>query len=203
MSSDGCSARRRDQPGQWILGHGWNQNNWLEGLPTAAELDEVAPFHPVHLTHVSLHSSWENSRALKTALIHAGTQDPKNGKIVRNESGEPTGVLLETASKLVDGVIPATSAAEDIQAIADAQKALWEVGVTSVHDFDRIPCFIALQCLHQNDELKLRVLKTLPVESLEESLLLGCARGLATRCCGLGGSKCLLMGRWDHKPRQC
>jgi predicted amidohydrolase YtcJ len=177
------------QPGEWIMGHGWNQNNWPEGFPTAAELDEAALNHPVHLTHVSLHSSWENSLALKAAGITGDTPDPKNGKIVRDENGKPTGVLLEAASQLVEDKIPPPSPAEDIEAIEDAQEALWRMGVTGVHDYDRIPSFIALQRLHQSGNLKLRVLKNLPVESLEVIIAAGLRSGFGDEMLRIGGIK--------------
>ncbi|MCX8025588.1 MAG: amidohydrolase family protein, partial [Thermanaerothrix sp.] len=53
----------RTPPGQWILGHGWNQNEWPEGFGSARELDVVAPNHPVFLTAKSLHAAWVNSMA--------------------------------------------------------------------------------------------------------------------------------------------
>ncbi|MEN8240880.1 MAG: amidohydrolase [Chloroflexota bacterium] len=184
------AQRATDTPsGEWILGHGWNQNNWPEGLPTAAELDKAATNHPVHLTHVSLHSSWENSSALVAAGINAATQDPKNGKIVRDERGNPTGVLLETASQLVESILPSPSDGDNIQAIADAQQALWRMGVTGVHDYDRIPSFIALQRLHQRGDLKLRVLKNLPVESIEAIIASGLRSGFGDDMLRIGGIK--------------
>jgi predicted amidohydrolase YtcJ len=176
-------------PGEWILGHGWNQNNWLEGLPAAEDLDQAAPNNPVHLTHVSLHSSWENSAALNAAGISVNTRDPENGEIVRDENGNPTGVLLEAASSLVEIMIPELTAEENIQAIEAGQQALWQLGLTGVHDFDRIPSFIALQTLHQRGSLKLRVLKNLPVESLDEITTMGLRSGFGDDLLRIGGIK--------------
>ncbi|MFN2144391.1 MAG: amidohydrolase, partial [Anaerolineales bacterium] len=181
-------------PGRWILGHGWNQNNWPEGLPTAAELDRAAPDNPVHLTHVSLHSSWENSAALKAAGIDSETRDPKNGRIVRDAAGAPSGVLLEAADELVDEVIPQPTPEEDIQAIAEAQQALWQLGLTGVHDYDRIPSFTALQRLHGQGSLKLRVVKNLPVESLDEITAVGLRSGFGDDLLRIGGIKAFADG---------
>ena len=88
-------------PGQWIRGHGWNQNVWPEGFGSAADLDAVAPDHPVYLTAKSLHAAWANSAALRLAGITAATPDPEGGQIVRDGQGRPTGILLESAMQLV------------------------------------------------------------------------------------------------------
>lgn len=66
-------------PGQWILGHGWNQNEWPEGFGSAQDLDVVAPEHPVFLTAKSLHAAWVNSVALRLAGIGPDTPDPAEG----------------------------------------------------------------------------------------------------------------------------
>src|SRR5512141_39229 len=75
---------RSTQAGKWILGHGWNQNVW-GNWPTAADLDRIAPDYPVYLTAKSLHAAWANSAALRLANINAGTPDPKDGRIQRDE----------------------------------------------------------------------------------------------------------------------
>jgi predicted amidohydrolase YtcJ len=182
------------EPRRWILGHGWNHNNWPEGPPTAAELDQAAPQNPVHLTHVSLHSSWENSKALAAAGIGAGTPDPKNGRIVRDQAGTPTGVLLEAASKLVDDVIPQPTPDEDLAAMEHAQQTLWQLGLTGIHDYDRIPSFIALQRLHGHGSLKLRVIKNLPVESLDAITAAGLRFGFGDDLLRIGGIKAFADG---------
>ena len=92
----------RTSPGQWILGHGWQQNDWDGEFPTAAELDAIAPDKPVYLTAKSLHAAWANSTALRMAGIGSGAPDPLNGKVVRDEKGQPNGILLETAICLIE-----------------------------------------------------------------------------------------------------
>ena len=75
---------RSAKPGEWILGHGWNQNVW-GSWPCAADLDRIAPNHPVYLTAKSLHAAWANTAALRLADINAATPDPKDGKIQRDD----------------------------------------------------------------------------------------------------------------------
>ena len=122
--------------GKWILGHGWNQNVW-GNWPTAADLDRIAPDHPVYLTAKSLHAAWANSAALKLANINAETPDPKDGMIQRDEHGEPTGILLENAVALVADRVPDPGLPALADAIEKAQPILWKMGLTGVHDFDR------------------------------------------------------------------
>ena len=95
--------------GDWILGHGWNQNEWPEGFGDAILLDQVAPENPVYLTAKSLHAAWVNSIALSKAAITAQTADPPGGQIQRQPDGSPTGILFETAMSLVSDIIPQPS----------------------------------------------------------------------------------------------
>ena len=96
---------KKSKPGEWILGHGWNQNPWGR-WPTASDLDSIAPNNPVYLTAKSLHAALANSAALKIANITASTPDPTNGQIQRQLNGDPTGVLLESAMDLITRVNP-------------------------------------------------------------------------------------------------
>ncbi|HLF90719.1 MAG TPA: amidohydrolase [Anaerolineales bacterium] len=171
--------------GEWVLGHGWNQNEWpdvpseggMDGFPSAVILDKIAPDHPVFLTAKSLHASWANTAALRLAGITAQTLDPENGQIQRDARGEPTGILLEGASGLVSSVIPQPEPDQILQAMRVAQKTLWGMGLTGVHDFDRRDSFIALQTLHGRRELGLRVVKTIPVEDLVHAIGVGLRSG--------------------------
>jgi len=176
-------------PGVWIRGHGWRQNDWQEGFGTAAMLDEVAPKNPVCLTAASLHAGWANSAALKAANITTGTDDPINGEIQRDAHGQPTGILFEAAMEMVARVVPQSSAEEDVGAMRAAQEHLWSLGLTGLHDFDRARSFTALQTLRERGELKLRVLKHIPVESLEQALAIGLRSGFGDEMLRIGAIK--------------
>ena len=178
----------RTPPGEWVLGHGWNQNDW-GGHGTAMELDLVAPENPVYLTAKSLHAAWVNSRALQAALIESPTPNPPGGVIVRDGQGAPTGILLESALSLVADRIP-TSAPEAIaQEIAAAQAGLWRFGITAVHDFDGPSCLRALQILHARGSLRLHVLKSIPIELLDQAAALGLQSGFGDDWLRLGHVK--------------
>ncbi|MEX2144115.1 MAG: amidohydrolase [Anaerolineales bacterium] len=177
------------QPGAWLRGHGWRQNGWAEGFGTAALLDAAAPRNPVYLSAASMHAAWANSAALKAAGITAQTPDPLNGQIQRDASGQATGILFEAAMQLVADAIPSTTLEEDCVAMLSAQSKLWSYGLTGLHDFDRARSFRALQTLRERGELKLRVLKHIPVESLSQAVELGLRSGFGDDLLRLGAVK--------------
>jgi predicted amidohydrolase YtcJ len=184
---------KKTKPTEWILGHGWNQNVW-GNWPTASELDAIAPNNPLYLTAKSLHAAWANTKAMQMANITAQTPDPHNGQIQRDTKGNITGVLLETAMELVGNVIPEPSIAEIMAAIEKAQPILWKLGLTGVHDFDRRDSFMALQELHAQHRLKLRVLKNIPVELLNEAHALGLRGGFGDEMLRIGNVKVFMDG---------
>ena len=184
---------KKSKPGEWILGHGWNQNVW-GNWPIASELDVIAPNNPVYLTAKSLHAAWANTKAMQMANITAQTSDPHNGQIQHDTSGNPTGVFLETAMDLVNRVIPEPTLKEIAEAIEKAQPILWKMGLTGVHDFDRRDSFMALQQLHAQRKLKLRVLKNIPVELLNEAHALGLRGGFGDDMLCIGNVKVFMDG---------
>jgi predicted amidohydrolase YtcJ len=205
---------KQAKPGEWVLGHGWNQNEWAESpsptgtsalqgrgargegsnFPTAAELDAISPNNPVYLTAKSLHAAWANTSALKLANITNDTPNPKDGAIQRDANGRATGVLLETTMGLVSSVVPESSISEIAEAIEKAQPILWRMGITGVHDFDRRESFMALQSLRAANKLKLRVCKNIPVESVEQANELGLRTGFGDEWLWIGSVKAFMDG---------
>ena len=130
------AAARETPAGEWIVGRGWDEGYFREPRdPTAADLDSVSPNHPVVLAGIGGHSVWVNSRALERAGVTVETPDPDGGRIVRDEAGDPTGLLLETAEGLVREAMPARDTPATLERrirTALAQYARW--GLTGVHD---------------------------------------------------------------------
>jgi predicted amidohydrolase YtcJ len=174
--------------GEWILGHGWNHNEW-DRLGTCADLDSVAPSHPVYLTAKSLHAGWANSEALKRAAIGEDSVDPSGGVIVRDQAGKPNGILLETAMSLIQSAIPAETGEQLRRKLIRAQIALWALGITGVHDYDGPRCFDALQRMREADQLGLRVVKNIPLEYLSQAIELGLHTGFGDPTLRLGNVK--------------
>jgi predicted amidohydrolase YtcJ len=185
---------RNTPPEQWIRGHGWNHNDWSEGLGNTSILDPVTPRNPAYLTAKSLHAAWINSLTLKAAKITADTPDPPDGSIQRDSSGNPTGILFEGAMRLVSQVIPEPTAQELTDDLRLAQSSLCRMGLTGAHDFDRRTCFSSLQILHQNGDLRLRVVKSIPVEDLSYAITLGLRSGFGDDTLQIGGVKAFADG---------
>ncbi len=119
----------------WILGHGWNQELWADrAFPLATTLDQAVKDKPVWLVRVDNHAGWANSHALQVAGITAATPDPDGGKIVRDNQGNPTGVLIDNAIALITRHLPSSNNALMSQQLDIAGEHLLSLGVTAMHD---------------------------------------------------------------------
>ncbi|MEC9415797.1 MAG: amidohydrolase family protein, partial [Pseudomonadota bacterium] len=138
----------KSKPGEWIFGRGWHQDKWssvpedaVDGVPVNDTLSKVSPENPVVLGHASGHAAFWNDAALKIAGVNDETLDPEGGTIVRDKSGQATGLMRETAQRLIskarneyDGRL--TPQQIDIQNRERARMAADEAlknGVTSFH----------------------------------------------------------------------
>lgn len=116
----------------WIRGHGWSLAAFGGALPTKSALDAVSTTRPIVLGDTSLHNAWVNSAALAAAHIDASTPDPVGGRIVRDASGAPTGILLDAAMLRMQAAIPpATDADMQASLLTEHAKSL-RAGYTSV-----------------------------------------------------------------------
>lgn len=121
--------------GDWIVGGGWDETLWpVKNLPSRWDLDEVSNGHPVFLDRIDGHLAVGNTRALQLGSITIASREPEGGKIDRNESGEPTGILRDAAQNAVRAVIPPATYDKMRQAIEVALADLAEHGVTSAQD---------------------------------------------------------------------
>ncbi len=129
---------------EWVLGRAYDQNLLPDGKHiTRHDLDAVCLDRPVYLNHVSKHGGVANTLALKIGGVTQNTPDPSDGVIVRNEQGEPTGVLLESATSLVSRHIPKLSQSQLVEAVHRACEDLARRGIlcasdasTGWHDLD-------------------------------------------------------------------
>lgn len=120
---------------RWILGRGWNQVLWpVREFPTAAQIDRVVADRPVWLRRIDGHAGWANSETLKIAGIDNNTPDPVGGKIIRDDNGRATGILVDRAMDLVEKHVPPPQKSDVRAAIRSAIDALLAEGMTGVHD---------------------------------------------------------------------
>jgi predicted amidohydrolase YtcJ len=123
-----CANKAR--PGEWVTGGQWDAPA-LGGVPDRRALDAVVGTHPALLDDTSGHSAWVNTRALALAGITKATPDPAGGIIERDASGEPSGVLRESAIDLVRRHVPVASAAALRDALRWSLHEMLSVGITS------------------------------------------------------------------------
>lgn len=141
-----AEAAATAKPGEWITGRGWHQDKWIQmpdktvkGFQTHDELSAVTPNNPVYLAHASGHASFVNEKAMELAGITSlrsekPTQEVEGGEVLRDDLGNPTGVLVERASALVSRLIPEETPERAEEALTLALKELAEKGITSFHD---------------------------------------------------------------------
>lgn len=120
---------------EWIQGRGWNQVLWDSNeFPTAASLDALVADRPVWLRRVDGHAGWANTAAMELAGFTRDFEDPTGGQIIRDASGEPTGVFIDTAMSYISSMVPETSYQEIKLGLSTAMESLATFGLTSVHD---------------------------------------------------------------------
>jgi hypothetical protein len=142
-------AAQQAKPGEWIVGRGWHQSKWdhppdpnVEGFPLHASLDAVSPNNPVLLTHASGHAVFVNAKTMEAGHITRDTANPDGGEILKDKSGDPTGLLRESAQGLANRAheaylakrTPAQAAAELRKVIDLATRECLSKGITSFED---------------------------------------------------------------------
>ena len=123
-------------PGAWLLGRGWDQNDWPgQRYPAAADLDAAFPDRPVWLERIDGHAGWANSAAMAAVQRDlAGDWQPDGGRIDRDAQGRPSGVFIDTAMAVVESAMPAIDAAAAERALQLGMQSAVEHGLTGVHD---------------------------------------------------------------------
>lgn len=149
---------QQEKNSQFLQGRGWDQNDWpVKEYPTKKTLDSLFPNIPVALTRIDGHALWVNSKALALAGITSETSMP-GGEVVKDDTGEPTGILIDAPMKLVRAIVPNPDEAFNITALKDAEKECISLGLTTVNDAGLDRDIIELiDTLQQQNQLKLRV----------------------------------------------
>lgn len=122
--------------GAWLIGRGWDQNDWPEKVfPSAADLDAAFPDRPVWLERIDGHAGWANTAALRAVKRDlSGNWQPDGGRIERDARGQPTGIFVDAAMALVDQSRPPLDEATAERALVLGMQSAVEHGLTGVHD---------------------------------------------------------------------
>ena len=125
----------RAEPTEWIVGSGWDETLWVaKEIPSRWDLDEVTTDHPVYMERIDGHIAVANTLALKLSRVTLASKDPEGGEIGRDATGQPNGILRETAKEMVKSAVPAPTPEKRRQAIEAALQDITRAGVTSVQD---------------------------------------------------------------------
>lgn len=147
-----------DPQAGWVQGRGWMYPVFPGNMPHKKLLDEIVPDRPACMRCADGHSSWVNSKALALAGITRDTKDPEDGRIVRDEKGEPTGALLESAGHLVSKLIPEPTSEETLAALRQGLKEVARLGVVRVHGLGgEFEALDLLDRLYQEGSLTVRM----------------------------------------------
>jgi len=179
----------------WVVGAGWYNDAWPDpSFPSRHQLDRAAGNRPVYLRRKDGHSAWVSTAALKIAGIDEATEDPPGGVIDREETGEPSGIVRETAMQAVSLKLPPATDADLDRAMDRALAALARFGLTSVHSMDSARGLGSLQRLHARGRLPLRVTYNLPLADLPHAERIGVRSGWGDSWLRMWGVKAFLDG---------
>ena len=155
--------------GRWITEGNWDHERAFNGaLPTRQMIDKVTPNHPVAINRTDGHMLLANSLAIKLAKVTATTQSPEGGVIVRDQSGEPTGIFKDAAMDLIYAVVPAATPEVLDEALAAAMKYAAQAGVTSIHDMLGWNDWHAYERAQSQNKLTVRVSAYFPLSTWEK-----------------------------------
>ena len=170
-------------PEVWLQGHGWDVDRW-GGWPTAGDLESIAPGRPCALWAHDHHALLVSAAGLAAAGVTRDTPDPSGGVIRRTADGEPEGVLLESATRLVATVIPPMAQADLEAALVAVSLELLSLGIVEVHDPAGLApdpdldwSYPAYARLSETGRLPVRVMASLRDDALETALAGGLRSG--------------------------
>ncbi len=179
-------------PGEWVRGFKYDDTKTAEGrYINRYDLDEVTTDHPVIIVHRGGHTAYVNSKALELGGITKDSPDPEGGQIVRGPDGEPTGLLQETATKLVQQLIVDEDTPADRQAgVKLITQMMAKTGVTSVTDAYGTPQFLqAYRDAYQAGESSARIYCMIGYFAIDEMIAKGAKTGDGDAWVRIGGMK--------------
>ncbi|HEV8241805.1 MAG TPA: amidohydrolase [Thermoanaerobaculia bacterium] len=154
-----AAAAAKAPAGAWVRGRGWDQNRWPDkSFPVHGPLSAAVPDHPVWLERVDGHAALLNAAGMRAVRLTAADPDPTGGRILRDASGAPTGVLVDNAEGVYEERVPPPSVAERRARLVAAGRACAALGLTTVTDMGiGAESAAAYRDLQQHAELPVRV----------------------------------------------
>ncbi|HEY5489692.1 MAG TPA: amidohydrolase [Gemmatimonadaceae bacterium] len=175
--------------GAWILNGDWDHENWGGELPTRQWIDSITPHNPVWINRLDGHMNLANSAALAAAHVTRGVKDVSGGTIVRDATGELTGVFKDNAMGVVDRAVPPAPAAMMDRALAGAMAHVNAQGVTAVHHMGSWGDLAAFERAHKAGTLTTRIYASVPLSSWKRLADTVKARGHGDDWVRIGGLK--------------
>jgi predicted amidohydrolase YtcJ len=175
--------------GTWITNGDWDHTNWGGELPERSWIDSVTPHNPVWINRLDGHMNLANSLALRAAHVDRTTKDVDGGTIVRDASGEPTGVLKDNATGLVWSAMPAPGVEMSLRALDSAMTYVAQRGVTSVQHMGTWEDLAIFERAHQAGALRTRISAAVPLATWARLRDTVAARGRGDAWLRIGGLK--------------
>ena len=148
---------QKENNAAYITGRGWDQNDWeVKEFPAKDRLDELFPTTPIAITRIDGHALLANQAAIDLAGITVKT--PFSGGEILQKNGKLTGIFIDAPMELIEVKIPAPSNKENIEALKDAEKICFDLGLTTVDDAGlSIETIELIDSLQQAGALKIRI----------------------------------------------
>ena len=175
--------------GTWITNGDWDHEQWGGELPRRDWIDSVTPNNPVWINRLDGHMALANGATLRAAGITSATRDVPGGTIVRDEHGEPTGILKDNAQSLVDRAIPDRTPEQEDRALDAAMRYVAGNGVTSVHNMGSWNDLAVFERAHAAGRLITRIYAAVPLSTWERLRDTVHARGRGDAWLSIGGLK--------------
>jgi len=176
-------------PGTWITGGDWDHQQWGGELPTKDWIDSVTPNNPVWVARLDGHMALANTAAMTAAKVTQATPDVDGGTIVRDPSGNPTGVFKDNAQSYVNAVEPSRPPELDDRALQAAMKYVAERGATSVHNMGGFVDLAAFERARASKTLVTRIFAVTPIAQWERLRDTVAKRGKGDEWVRIGGLK--------------
>lgn len=158
--------------GETVFGDGWIETHWPEGrFPTRQDLDAVSTDHPIILQRADGHAAVANSLALSMSEVDGETESPFGGAINLDAAGNPTGMLIDNAQRLVYGLVPAMDAGTRTQAFQLGSNVYASRGWTNIHSMSVVPDNVeTINQMANGGDIAIRVYNALGLPENESSI---------------------------------